>query len=52
MSDNNVNYPISETGLCEFATLSENSLGRERAEDDDVNDIRTPFMRDRDRIIH
>ncbi len=43
---------IAESGLCEFATLSKNSLGRERAETDEDTDIRTPFMRDRDRIIH
>ena len=38
--------------LCEFATLSSNSRGRVRSEDGDHCDIRTPFMRDRDRIIH
>ena len=32
------------------ATLSEHSLGREREETPD--DLRTCFMRDRDRIIH
>lgn len=38
--------------LCEYATLSSNSKGRVRNEDGDFCDIRTPFMRDRDRIIH
>jgi len=41
-----------ESGLCEFATLSVDSKGRERPEPDSDTDIRTPFMRDRDRIIH
>ena len=36
--------------FCEFACLSENSRGRKRPEED--CDIRTCFMRDRDRIIH
>ena len=38
--------------LCEFATLSSNSKGRLRSEEGNLCDIRTPFMRDRDRIIH
>ena len=52
MYDSGVNPLLSESGLCEFATLSVNSLGRERAENETDDDIRTPFMRDRDRIIH
>ena len=53
MSDSAVNYGfISEEGLCEFATFSKNSHGREKEEIDTQADIRTPFMRDRDRIIH
>ena len=43
---------FAEMGLCEFATLSQNTHGRERQEENDDSDIRTPFMRDRDRIIH
>ena len=38
--------------LCEFATVASGTKGRVRNEDGDVCDIRTPFMRDRDRIIH
>ena len=38
--------------LCEFATVASASKGRQRSEDGDYCDIRTPFMRDRDRIIH
>ena len=38
--------------LCEYATRSENSKGRLKPENDEMSDIRTPFMRDRDRIIH
>ncbi len=46
-------YHYSERNdLCKFATLSVNSVGRVRPEADENNDIRTPFMRDRDRIIH
>lgn len=36
--------------LCAEAMLSENTRGRERAEEE--CEIRTPFQRDRDRIIH
>ena len=43
---------LERNDLCEFATRCESTLGRERFEDDDFSDIRTPFMRDRDRIIH
>ncbi len=39
-----------EAMLSPFATLSKNSQGREIAEEAD--DVRTCFMRDRDRIIH
>lgn len=46
------NFDTENLGLCEFATLSKNSIGRANAENDDYTDIRTPFMRDRDRIIH
>ena len=52
MSETYVNSSITEMGLCEFATLSVNSLGRDKNEEDDSSDIRTAFMRDRDRIIH
>lgn len=48
-------YDAEERNLCKFATLSSKTLGRERKEIDEnngENDIRTPFMRDRDRIIH
>ncbi len=43
---------LERQDLCEFATLNENSKGRQKSEDGDYSDIRTPFMRDRDRIIH
>lgn len=38
--------------LSPFATLNKNSLGRRVEEEDDGCDIRMPFQRDRDRIIH
>ncbi len=34
------------------ATLNKNSRGRRREEEDLISDIRLPFQRDRDRIIH
>jgi len=43
---------LERQDLCEFATLNENSKGRQKSEEGDFSDIRTPFMRDRDRIIH
>lgn len=43
---------LEKNEMCEFATLSEMSKGRLRNEDGDLSDIRTSFMRDRDRIIH
>ena len=43
---------FEEENLCEFATLSINSKGRYRPDDEYEDDIRTPYMRDRDRIIH
>lgn len=39
-----------EKNLSPYATLSKNTKGRERKEEE--CDLRTPFMRDRDRIIH
>ena len=46
-------YEDIENGLlCEYATFSKNSKGRQKPETDESCDIRTPFMRDRDRIIH
>ncbi len=41
---------IEKQTLSPYATLSANSLGREREED--KCDLRTDFQRDRDRIIH
>lgn len=41
---------IEEQFLSPFATLSKNTLGRDFP--DDECDLRTPFQRDRDRIIH
>lgn len=38
--------------LCKFAQFSADTKGREKPEDMNDNDFRTPFMRDRDRIIH
>jgi len=38
--------------LSPYATLNKNSLGRRTLEEDDGCDIRMPFQRDRDRIIH
>ncbi len=53
MSDILSMYYQQETdNLCEFATLSKNSKGRKFDSPDDADEIRTPFMRDRDRIIH
>lgn len=47
----NNNYLCETSSLCRFAATSQNSKGRLIAESDS-DDIRTPFMRDRDRIIH
>ncbi len=53
MSKNECYYQYTEReDMCRFATLSKKSVGRVRTEDDECSDIRTPFMRDRDRIIH
>ncbi len=41
---------LEEQTLSKYACLSKNSKGRERTEDECP--IRTPFQRDRDRIIH
>lgn len=41
---------IEEEMLSKYATLSKNSLGRDKKEKE--CDLRTVFMRDRDRIIH
>ena len=38
--------------LSPYAALNKNSLGRRRVEEDEGCDIRMPFQRDRDRIIH
>lgn len=38
--------------LSRHATLSKNSRGRREQEEDLISDIRLPFQRDRDRIIH
>ncbi|PID75978.1 MAG: deoxyguanosinetriphosphate triphosphohydrolase [Deltaproteobacteria bacterium] len=38
--------------LSPFATLNKNSSGRRIKEEKDTTDIRLPFQRDRDRIIH
>ncbi len=43
---------IEKHMLCEYATLSSATKGRLRQENDEGADLRTPFMRDRDRIIH
>ncbi len=47
---NNKTYKIEEMFLSEFATFSNQSKGRERAEEPCL--FRTDFQRDRDRIIH
>ena len=39
-----------EKYLCEYASLSKNTLGRDKPEE--LCDIRTDYQRDRDRIIH
>ncbi|MDR0477219.1 MAG: deoxyguanosinetriphosphate triphosphohydrolase [Desulfobulbaceae bacterium] len=41
-----------EGTLSPFAALSQNSRGRRREEEDVITDIRLPFQRDRDRIVH
>ncbi len=38
--------------LSPFAMLNKNSSGRQQEETEDIEDIRLPFQRDRDRIIH
>lgn len=45
-------YDLENKNLCEFASFSQNSKGRVFEISEDETDIRTPFMRDRDRIIH
>lgn len=49
-----VYYGIEEEMLCKYATKSNESRGRERTEnpEEDAREVRTPFVRDRDRIIH
>ncbi len=47
----NNNYLCESSRLCKFAACSRNTKGRLINEHND-DDIRTPFMRDRDRIIH
>jgi len=38
--------------LSPYAALSKNSRGRQVEEKEDISDIRLPFQRDRDRIVH
>lgn len=45
-------YNSEAQNLCDCATLSVNTLGRLHEQNNDSEDIRTPYMRDRDRIIH
>jgi len=45
-------YSFEGVHLSKFAVSSSDTKGRVRDEARDSNDIRTPFMRDRDRIIH
>jgi len=47
-------YNLEDSNLCEFATKSSQSRGRmyEENPEEDALEVRTPFMRDRDRIIH
>lgn len=41
-----------EAYLSPYAMLSKNSRGRRVAEEEDIQDIRLPFQKDRDRITH
>ncbi len=46
-------YDSERQSFCKFATLSDSTLGRSSdLYSDDEFGLRTPFMRDRDRIIH
>lgn len=45
-------FELENRNLCEFATFSQNSKGRVYDIDPEGDAVRTPFMRDRDRIIH
>ncbi len=45
-------YSFERAQLCGCATFSDSTKGRMREEDHEEGDIRTPFMHDRDRIIH
>ena len=45
-------YGFERSFLSPFATLSSATKGRMKLENIDEHDIRTPFKRDRDRIIH
>lgn len=45
-------YSFEGIHLSKFAVASSSTKGRISEESRDSNDIRTPFMRDRDRIIH
>ncbi len=47
----NSTYEIERKFLSEFAFLSENSVGRYNG-DPQICEMRTPFQRDRDRILH
>lgn len=51
MSKTNLLFELENKSLCQFACFSSNSKGRV-FDIDNQNDVRTPFMRDRDRIIH
>ena len=53
MNDILKNYVYFEKQrLSPYAVLSDDSRGRLLSDPSDADDIRTPFMRDRDRIIH
>lgn len=53
MNDILKNYVYFEKQrLSPYAVLSDDSRGRLLCDPSDADDIRTPFMRDRDRIIH
>lgn len=45
-------YALESSYMSPFAVRSDATKGRARAEKPEADDIRTPFMRDRDRIIH
>ena len=51
MTDSVKRYNLESQNLCKFAATTATSKGRLYPLSED-NDVRTPFMRDRDRIIH